>query len=370
MPCSAGRPDKYLRGLPPFTLRTAPAGPARFRVAFGSCARIQADGEQSIWRHVLAARPDLFLWLGDNIYGDTVDPSVLAEEYRRQRDVPALQPLLRSVPQLATWNDHDFGLNNSGGTQNPIRAEALAVFDRYWANPGLGLEDTPGLFCSSSYGGVDFFILDGRYHRSPNRAPDGPDKTMLGAEQLAWLRRGLAASEAPFKVLVSGSGWSKAKGMGGDAWSSFLHERDQLFDWITEQRIEGVVLLSGDTHVAELNCMPWSARGGYDLYDLVSSPLGQEPETSWLQRRPELRIRAVYASSANFGRIDFDLTGDDPTLTYQVVGIDGREVWKPLVLRASDLRPGVRSWDRLIDPGERARHDSEAAGGAYYPPRR
>ncbi len=365
-----GKPDKYLRGLPPFTLRTAPAGPARFRVAFGSCSRIQADGEQSIWRHVDAARPDLFFWLGDNIYGDTVDPMVLAEEYRRQRDVPSLQALLRSVPQLATWDDHDFGLNNTCGTENPIREMALRVHDLYWANPGLGLPDVPGLFCSFPYGGVDFFVLDGRYHRSPNDAPDGPEKTMLGAGQLAWLKQGLAASEAPFKVLISGSGWSCAKGMGGDAWSSFLHERDALFDWITAEKIEGVVLLSGDTHVAELNCIPWSERGGYDFYDLVSSPLAQEPETSWLSRRPELRIRPVYASSANFGRIDFDLTRDDPTLTYQVVGIDGRDVWQPLTLRASDLRPGVKSWERLIDRTERARHDSEAEGGAYYPPRR
>jgi alkaline phosphatase D len=362
IPLVDGEPDKYLAGLPPFRLRTAPAGPARFRVAFGSCARIQADGEQSIWPRVREHRPDLFFWLGDNVYGDTLDPEVLAEEYRRQRDVPALQPLLRSVPQLATWDDHDFGLNDSGRT-NPIRGEALEVFGRYWANPGRGRAEVPGVFFAWSYGGADFFFLDDRYHRDPNDAEDGPGKTMLGEGQLAWLRDGLARSEAPFKLLVSGSGWSAAKGPGGDAWSAFLAERDALFDWIAAERIEGVVLLSGDTHVAELNCIPWSDRGGYDLYDLVSSPLAQEPSTSWRDRRPELRIRPVHGAGPNFGRLDFDLVEADPRLHFTVVGVDGRAVWQPLELRASELRPGVRSWPEKIDAGELRRRERAAEAG-------
>ncbi len=344
-----GRPDPYLRGLPPFTLRTAPDGPGRFRVAFGSCARFQRDAEQPIWRTITAQAPDLFFWVGDNVYADTTDPSVIAEEYRRQRDLPALQPLLRGVPQLAIWDDHDYGLNDHDRT-NPIRAEALEVFGRYWANPAVGTAGTPGVFFLWSYGGVDFFFLDCRYHRDPNAAPDGPEKTMLGEGQLAWLRAGLSRSRAPFKVLLSGSGWSGAKGEGGDAWSAFRHERDALFDWIARERIAGVVLVSGDTHVGELNCVPWSERGGYDLYDLVSSPLAQRPSTSWIERRPEIRIRPVHGSSPNFGRLDFDLTADDPRLTFAVVGDDGRPAWEPLVLHASDLQPGVSSWQRKIDP--------------------
>src|SRR5690606_14947092 len=159
------------------------------------------------------------------------DPDVLAEEYRRQRNVPALQQLLRSTPQLAVWDDHDYGLNDHDRT-SPMREAALAVFRRYWANPSYGLPDAPGVFFRWSYGRVDWFFLDVRSYRDPNREPDGPAKSMLGVKQLEWLRNGLRASSAPFKLLVSGSGWSKAKGPGGDSWASYLDERDRLFDWI------------------------------------------------------------------------------------------------------------------------------------------
>jgi alkaline phosphatase D len=346
-----GEKDKYLAGFPPFTLSLPAPGPGRSTVAFGSCARIQSDPEQPIWRAIERQAPDVFLWLGDNIYADSRDPGVIAEEYRRQRDVPNLQGLLRSVPQLAVWDDHDYGLNNHDRT-NPIRAEALEVFRRYWANPSYGTDSTPGIFFRWHLAGVDYFFVDVRYHRDPNDQADGPDKTMLGSGQLEWLKAGLRESRTPFKMLVGGSGWSAAKGEGGDSWAAFLQERDALFDWITAEEIEGVVLVSGDTHVGELNCIPWSERGGYDLYDLVSSPLAQTPGSSWINRSPEVRIRSVYGAGTNFGRIDFDLEREDPQLTFTLFGADGRAVWRPLVLHASELRPGVRTWDKKISKAE------------------
>ena len=346
----AGRQDPYLHGLQPFSFETAPASDqqTRFRVAFGSCARVAEDAEQPIWRAVRDAEPDLFCWLGDNIYGDSRDPEVLREEYRRQRGVPALQAVLRSVSNVAIWDDHDFALNNHDA-RNPVKAEALDVFGEYWANPASGLPDCPGVFFAHAYGGVDFFFLDCRYHRDPNTAKDGPGKTMLGAGQMAWLRAGLAASRAPFKILACGSGWSAAKGPGNDAWSAFLHERDALFDFIRDEAIGGVVLISGDTHVAELNCIPRSAVGGYDLYDLVSSPLAQRPTTSWRERHPEQRIRPVFAESANFGLLEFDLRGE-PTLTFTVIGVDGRPGLAPLTLKAAELQNGVETWRSKTDP--------------------
>lgn len=346
-PLVQGRPDKYLGGLAPFTLTTPPAGPARTRFAFGSCARFSSDREQPIWRAVAGARPDVFLWLGDNVYADTDDPLVLAEEYRRQRDVASLQPLLRSTPQLAIWDDHDFGLNDHDRT-SPMRDDARLVFRRHWANPGCGTASTPGVFFAWSRSGTDGFFLDVRSWRDPNAQPDGEGKTMLGAGQLAWLKEQLAASTAPFKLIFSGSGWSAAKGPGGDSWASYRHERDALFTWIAERGIRGVVLVSGDTHVGELNCIPWSERGGYDLYELVSSPLAQLPETSWRERQPELRIRSVYARSENFGLIDVDPTLADPKLTFTLVDREGREAMAPLELRASELVPGVASWRSKI----------------------
>ncbi|MEQ8735803.1 MAG: alkaline phosphatase D family protein [Rhodospirillaceae bacterium] len=364
-----GQPDDYQEDLPPFTFKTAPADGWRgaFRVGFGSCARIQEDATQPIWTVVNNAKPDLFLWLGDNIYADTRTLDIFQEEYRRQRLVPSLQPVLRNIPHLAIWDDHDFGLNDHDRT-NPVKDIGLDAFKQYWANPSYGLPDTPGVFFSYSYGGIDFFMLDVRYYRDPNAEPDSASKTMLGTKQLEWLKAELKASRAPFKVLVSGSGWTKAKGPTGDAWSAFLTERNDLFAFIRDTAIDGVVLLSGDTHVAEANCIPFSDEGGYDLYDLTSSPLAQNPTDSWLERRPEIRLRNPVFESANVGLLDFDTSRDDPTLTYLVQDTQGRVPRWPVTVKASELRNGVTSWESKIDKLERARLESYRNGGPYYFP--
>lgn len=347
-----GRPGKYLRDELPYHFTTAPASgtPARFRVAFGSCTRVKESREQPIWRFVEEQEPDLFFHLGDYVYGDTLDSDILAEEYQFQRDVELLRLFQRKVPQLATWDDHEYGLNDHDRT-SPMREQGLRIFKQYWANPSYGLPDTPGVFFTYQYGGVDFFFLDVRYHRDPNVQPDTPEKTMLGAGQLRWLKDELLKSEAPFKVLVSGSGWTKAKGFGGDSWASFIHERDALFDFIRDNEVNGVVLLSGDTHVGELNAIPWSDKGGYDFYDLVSSPLAQDSAgTERTKRVPELRIRAVYHGLSVFGLIEFDLTGD-PTLRFNLINEYGNSVWRPFEIAASELQNGVQSWPDKTDPG-------------------
>ena len=337
-----GQPDAYKRQAPPIAFRTAPAPgePAQFSVAFGSCARLQQDPVQRIWNAAAELAPDFFIWTGDNVYGDSLHAIIVAEEYRRQREIPSIVPFLQGTPQLAVWDDHDFGLNDHDRT-NPVKADMLKIFKQYWPNTGYGTPETPGVFFTYSYGGVDFIMLDCRYHRDPNAAPDTPEKTLLGAGQLAWLKEELKKSTAPFKVLVSGSGWTKAKGEGGDSWAAFLHERNALFEFIRVNEIEGVVLVSGDTHVGELNAIPWSEQGGYDFYDLVSSPLAQAASSNWRNRDPEVRLRPGF-EAPNVGLLRFDMRGD-PTLTFNLYGEDGQPAWEPLSLKASQLRNGVAS---------------------------
>ncbi len=343
-----GETPRYQERVPPFHTKTAPPEGARLRftVAFGSCTRILHDRVQNIWPTLYRVQPDLFFWLGDAIYGDSLDPDILAEEWRRQRGVASLQPVNHAIPQLATWDDHDFGLNNYD-RRHPGKAEALEVFKRYWANPSYGLPDAPGVFFQYRYGGIDFFFLDVRYHRDPNKEPDHPEKTMLGKQQLKWLQESLAASDSPFKVLISGSGWSKGKGPAGDAWSAFLHERNKLFEYIRKNEISGVILLSGNTHMGELNAIPWSEKGGYDFYDLVSSPLAQTANEPNYSRVPEIRIRPMFTREDNFGLLQFDLTGD-PVLRFNLIGASGRQAWTPFVIHASELFNGVTSWKDKI----------------------
>jgi alkaline phosphatase D len=360
----AGETDRH-QPLPHRT-RTAPAGPADFRIAFGSCCRQQFDPEQRIWTAVRALEPDMFFWLGDNIYADSDQPAALTDLYGRGRSVERLEPLLRSTPQLATWDDHDFGYNDSDG-RSPYKAQSLKVFRNFWANPGYGEAGNPGVYFKQHYGGVDFFVLDGRYHRDPTRQVDNADKSMLGAAQKAWLKRELKASTAPFKVLAIGGGWSCAENEnGGDSWGVYLTERNEIFDFIRDHDIAGVVCISGDSHMGELNCIPRSEQGGYDIYDFCSSPLAQMPANKNIRQVPEVRVRDTWTRSVNVGLMRFDLTGETPVLTYTLHDVLGESVWDPLVLTPTDLRNGVRSWDSKSDPKELKRLERFKQGGGYY----
>jgi alkaline phosphatase D len=352
-----GEVDRYR--IQPGAARTAPDGPHSFRLGFGSCARISRDPEQRIFRVVDAQSPDLFFWLGDNVYADAETEVAFADEYRRQRNVASLQGVIRSVPQFAIWDDHDFGYNNSDG-EYPYKEQSLAVFKRYWANPAYGQPNNPGVYFEYSYAGIDFFFLDGRYYRSPNSAQDGPEKSFLGKAQTAWLKERLLASRAPFKILACGSGWSMADGLTGDTWAAFRTERDALFDFIRERRIGGVVCLSGDSHVGELNCIPWSEKGGYDIYDLVSSPLAQPTDSSWVTQSPEVRMRPVYAGGPNFGLLEFT-AGEIPKLSFSLFNEAGDNAWKPFTLTPADLKNGVSTWKDKIDEKELARRNARPA---------
>jgi len=361
----AGELDKF-QPLPHHT-KTAPTNDAKFRVAFGSCCRIQYDPVQRIWNTARTLQPDMFVWLGDNIYADSDQPQVLADLYGRNRTLERIEPFLRSTPQLATWDDHDFGYNDSDGL-SPYKKTALKVFKDFWPNPSYGEKRNPGIYFKYSYGGVDFFILDGRYHRDPTDRPDNKKKTMIGARQKAWLKKELKASTAPFKVLASGGGWSSAENeKGGDSWAVYMTERNEIFEFIRENEISGVLCISGDSHMGELNCIPWSEKGGYDIYDLCSSPLAQQPANKNLRQTPEIRVRNTWTRSVNMGLLEFDLTAETPKLVYNLYDDLGEPVWDDaLELTVDDLRNGVSTWKEKTDPKELKRLESFKQGKGYY----
>ena len=359
----AGEADRH-QPLPHRT-RTLPEGRADFTIAFGSCCRVQYDDRQRVFDVVRKLEPDVFAWLGDNVYGDSDQPEVHADMYRRGRVVESLAPLLASTPQLAIWDDHDFGYNDSDGS-HPAKRQMLELFKRYWANPAYGEPDNPGVYFKQSIGGVDFFFLDGRYHRDPPVGPQTQGRTMLGARQKQWLKDGLAASTAPFKVLASGTGWSLAERYpGGDSWAVFRAERDEILDFIRDRGIGGVFGISGDSHMGELNCVPRSAEGAYDFYDFCSSPLAQVPAARFIEQMPEVRARPVWNRTPNVGVLAFRM-GARPSVEMRLYNDAGESVWKPLVLTPADLSIGARTWDRLSDRRELERLERHQKGRGYY----
>ncbi|MGA1424290.1 MAG: alkaline phosphatase D family protein [Steroidobacteraceae bacterium] len=328
-----GKPDRYARS--PRVFRTLPTGNAPLRLAFGSCARRILDGRQPIFEAIAAAKPDGFFWVGDHVYIDSLAPMAFEYEYQLQRSVPSAQAMLGSVPQWAIWDDHDYGLNN-GDRTSPVRELGLATFKKYWANPAYGLPEAPGVFFRKRMAQVECFFLDGRTYRDPSDQPDGSSKTQLGTVQKAWLKQALRESDATFKLLISGGGWATNGGDKFDeSWGAYRHERDELFDFIRDESIAGVVLLSGDVHRGELNLVPRRTKGGYDLTELVSSPLAQPTRSADADLQAESRLRPPYDGGSNFGLLEFDADGG---LALNLRDVHGRAVWEPVRLNARDLQ--------------------------------
>lgn len=300
---------------------TAPpeGAPARFRMAFTSCMHACRQPSQPSWYLLLAQAPDFQLLVGDNVYANTTDRDVLWRKHLEQRRVDEFALVIRSLPTYAVWDDHDYGPNNSDGTE-PGKARSLRAFRELFANPSYGTDETPGVFYRFSWGDVDFFMLDGRYHRSPNRAPNDDEKRMLGDEQFRWLVDGLKRSQAPFKVLASGSTLEAKE---SDSWELYRFAKERLFRVLVKHRIEGVLYLSGDLHACRIDVHPPSETGGYPIYEVISSGIAN-------------------SSERGFATIDFDTTLPDPTARVRILHGDGT-VREERTIRRSELRPGGES---------------------------
>ncbi|MEM7233038.1 MAG: alkaline phosphatase D family protein [Planctomycetota bacterium] len=275
-----------------------PRTPSRLRLALTSCMKFGQP--QDSWYLLLAQQPDLHLTLGDTQYSDTTDPKVQWEHHVRYRAVPQFATVIRNVPTLAMWDDHDYGPNNSDGTAKG-KEKSLAGWKQFWANPKMGTTDTPGAFFRYTWGDVDFFVVDGRYHRSPDDAPDDEKKKMLGDAQFAWLVDGLKSSKAKFKVIASGSTLDHST---SDGWKIYTHARRRLFDAIRKNSVSGVVYLSGDIHRSLVWEHHESDRVGYPLVEVISSGVAN-------------------SKTHSFATVDFDTTLADPELRVRIVYGDG-----------------------------------------------
>ncbi|QDU97722.1 alkaline phosphatase D family protein [Lignipirellula cremea] len=283
------------------SFRTAPlqGAPVNFRLGLTSCMKVEKP--QDSWPLFLQQEPDLHLTLGDTVYADTTDPRVQWRHHLRYRQSPAFARVIRSVPTFALWDDHDFGPDNSDGTAKG-KEHSLSGWKRVWRNPGAGAPDLPGAFYRYAWGDVEFFVVDGRYYRSPGKARDDASKTMLGDAQFAWLVAGLKESQAKFKVVASGSTLHHSM---HDGWRVYTRARHQFFDAIKTHRIDGVVYLSGSLH----NSLAWehheSDRVGYPLVEVISSGIAN-------------------SKRLGFATLDFDTTHSDPAMHVRIVNGSGK----------------------------------------------
>ena len=328
------RREGVLRAQPRWT---RPADAQDIAIAIGSCFFL-ADanpvwgsqnygGGYEILDAIAAKKPDVMVWMGDNLYfqpQDELDPASMASRYRRQRTLPSLKTLLTSASHVAIWDDHDYGPNDADLSYT-MKGEALTLFRRYWANPSYGLPETPGIFGRARFGDVDIFLLDDRYHRSANKLLDGPGKTMFGAKQLEWLKNALVYSSAPIKLVVNGSQmWNRVNRFEG--WNNYSAEQRAFADWLLAQRVDGLIFLSGDRHFTEL--LKIERVGGYPLFEFTSSPLTSGTfDPPGEKDNPDI-VQGTYVVKRQFGMIRVTGPGNDRTVALESYDQKGELQWR------------------------------------------
>lgn len=337
-----GRP--LVRGQE-WEFRTFPADDTKrvVRLAFGGCAKYFPANERN-WDTIRLRRPDAFMILGDNVYIDLPDPVGPLHDYtyHQRQSRPEFRRLTAGVPTYAIWDDHDAGIDDVFLGPYPDKprwkVEHLDLFRLNWVNPSYGAPpEWPAVWHRFRVGPVECFMLDGRYYRE-NFLKERP--SMLGPAQKAWLLRALRESTAPFKLLVSPVAWADDAKIertpsgetinAKDIWSGFPEERAEIFGFLAEHRIGGVILLSSDRHRHDVRVI--ARPRGYPLWEIMSGWLTNEKGTDG-SGRPVFE----YLGGPGFGFLTFDPAAPDPTVVMEIITLDGEPVFRR-ELRLSELQ--------------------------------
>jgi alkaline phosphatase D len=312
--------------------------PPDFKFAIGSCAYINDPpfdrpgrpygSGYEVFPAIADQKPDFMIWLGDNYYfrePDWLTERAMRYRVAQNRALPEMQRLLASTHHYATWDDHDFGPNDSDGT---FRGKdwALKIFQDYWANNTYGHDDIKGVFGRFEWADVEFFLLDDRYHRTPSKG-EKDRREMFGEAQMRWLRESLRNSGATFKIIVGGNQMLNPQ-TPKESWNEFVGEQKRFFEFLREEKIEGVVFLSGDRHYSEL--IRRTDLGTYPLFDFTSSPLtaGNSKPFKEEENNPHRVPNTLVLETKNFGLIEVSGKPKNRKLTLRTIDIKGKERWR------------------------------------------
>ena len=272
---------------------------------------------------ILNLKPDFFVGTGDNVYYDTPkNPRAqtipeLRQKWHEQFVQPRYRELFARVPTYWEVDDHDYRIDDGDNTgdhdPSPAVARRLMLEQLPYAPADAVNPRTYRTHRVSR--DLQVWFVENRIYRSPNAMEDGPDKTIWGAEQKAWLKRTLAASDATYKLLISPTPMigpdDRRKSDNHANFGGFRHERDEFFRWLRESGVaeRNFYILCGDRHWQYHSIHPTGIEE-FSCGALVdaNSRLGRKPGDR-LSTDPEGLIRQVYAQterSAGFLHVQVD----------------------------------------------------------------
>lgn len=287
-------------------------------VAFGSC-----DNEKLVnhlWDDVLAQKPSVWIWGGDNVYADTQNMEKMAKAYQLQKQDSLYQKLMKEATVFGVWDDHDYGKNDAGVEWEMKDQAQLLLYDFLDVPTNSMLRKRPGTYQSYTVEGlggkVKFILLDMRYFRDSldkslvkgrrYKPTADTSKTILGDAQWQWLEKELTQSDADFNLIVSSIQFLSRQ-HGFETWGNFPHETHRMEKLIAQSGAKSVFFISGDRHIAE-----WSRKEidqlPYPLVDFTSSGLTHVYE-SFSGEENQFRVGEV-TNKVNFGILRFDFVNE------------------------------------------------------------
>ena len=306
-------------------------------IAFGSC------GHQDVPLPILVLaadrKPNAFIFLGDNIYGDTKSMDTLRLKYQMLADHTEFQKLKSSTTLFATWDDHDYGWNDAG-RHYPFKKESKEIFINFFGDQGdstINVHD--GIYhtayLNSSGKKIQIILPDLRTFRDKllpyngNRKDDKrfnyemdyspyetSDSTMLGEQQWKWLE-GQLLIPADLRIIGSSTQFGITHN-GYEAWANFPHEQKRLIELIQKTKANGVFFISGDVHYAEISKL--NVPGAYPLYDVTASGI----TSTWDFATPnDNRIDGPVMEN-HFGLLTVDWNQTDPEIIFQIVDVENK----------------------------------------------
>ena len=327
----------------PMTLVTAPAGPARARIVFGSCFHRWGLGNQWQAEAICKREPTALLIYGDIAVQDRDNHLGLHRADYLLRDFhPAWQRIAAAVPVYATWDDHDYFNNDRWGLPKGYterdRQGVWEVFRHAWNNPSYGFNDERrGVFLRARVGPCDVIMVDHRYFRTARDGGRDSGGNLLGPQQMQWLEEQLLDCRGPFIILSCGTMWSDYVSNGKDSWGVYDPEgRERILGFIEKHRIPGVLLTSGDRHGARVFRIP--RPSGYSFYEFEPASLGGRGDGP-AATNPKWDTQLFgMAGKYAFGEFTFDAALSDPQVVFRLVHDAGDALYE-LKLTQSQLTP-------------------------------
>jgi len=302
-------------------------------IAFGSCDH--QYNKEKLWDEVLAQEPQLWIWGGDIVYGDTDNMDTLRNKYAIQKSNAGYQQLMQSAIITGTYDDHDYGINDGGkyyAQKKESRDILLDFLDVPETDPVWGRE---GAYSAYTYGPegkqIKVINLDTRYFRDtlykeyyinpeterreykylPNEEGD-----VLGEAQWKWLEEELKNSTATFNIINSSIQVISSEHR-FEKWANFPAAHQRLYDLIAKSPAKGIFIISGDRHIASLSKIELVGMD-YPLYDFTASGLTHTWREPWPEEN-KFRVGDLIVQR-NFGLIKIDWSKENPELTLQVRG--------------------------------------------------